>query len=324
MPLRIVSERGGNNGLLPALLISAILLIITCAGFTAPTVTGDAGICFPSPNQWQLPRLAGWLTGVCVLLTAVLLLSQINRKFNIVSSTDSLLPAILLTATCACPPVTFTVSTSTLLLAANVICLYFIFETFEKSNASQQFFSIATFISLGALVQYAFLMMVPVYLAAGFAMKSLRLRELLAFGFGLVAPFWIVAGLGIVSPVNFRFPETLHNITASSFDTELLVMIVMTGIMALVALLLSLYNGIRIFTRNSRTRAMHFSLNALGVMALICMLLDFTNFSAYYGLISLWFAVETATALSLDRIRNPMGWYLALVILFLTAYIFII
>lgn len=312
----------GNVNLVSAVVLASVLLIITYLFFPVPKIEGDAGICFPSPNQWNLSKLGGWLINSTLILLCGFIVSVSNRKYNFISLAEPLVPALLLVMLASNCLAGFTLTTSTLLLTANLVCLYFLFETFESYNATHQFFSIATFISVGSMFQYAFLMMIPVFLLGGLFMKSLRFKELIAFGFGLVAPYWIVIGVGIVPPTALEMPSALHTIGSAVINREIFVTILTIGITALFALIISLYNGLTLMSRNSRMRGMYLTFNLMGIVSLGCMLIDFNNFISYSSTLYLWFALQTGGLFALNHVRRINMWLLILSVFYTVSFAF--
>ena len=297
------------------------LLILTPCLFQPVDVTGNPGLCLPAPNLWHLGRAGGWLLNTLLILLSTALIAAANKKLNFVPEDYSALSLGMLLLLACNPVTTFTLSTSTLLLLCNVLSLYIIFSTYEARNATREFFIAGTLPAIGAMCQYAFLVMIPVYIGAGLLMKSFRIKELIAFFFGLAAPYWILIGLGIVSPMDFRLPDSLSVINRGDVGEELFFSLLETGIMALIGCILALYNGVRLFSRNSRLRCIHMSLNFMGFLSVAAVIFDFSNFPAYFGSIALWLAVEVALLLHLYEIRRPQIAMLILYLVFIPLFI---
>lgn len=301
--------------------LSVILLILTLLFFTPLSTAGDLGLCLLSPNQWNLPRFAGWFINAVLIFLSAFIFTSANKKYNFIQEATPVMGlAMLILLACNCIS-TAALTTSTLLLFTNVLCMYVILTTFEEQNATREFFVIATLPAIGAMFQYAFLWMIPVYIAAGFMMKSFRVKELIAFIFGLAAPYWIVFGLGIVPLDAFRTPDSLTVFNREAVNNEIFYSLLGVGIMAVIGFILSLYNSVRLFSRNSRLRCMHLCFNFMGYMAILATILDFNNFEAFSGTICLWLAIQTATLLNLYNIRHSTAALTILFIIFLPLYI---
>lgn len=302
-------------------LVAVTLLILTLIFFAPPEAAGNLGLCLPSPNQWQMPHFWEWLINSLLIFFSAALLTAANKRLNFISEADPLMGIAMLVLLCCNCLTTASLTTSTLLLAANSLALFILLSTYEQRNASREFFLIATLPAIGAMVQYSFLIMVPVYIAGGLMMKSFRLRELIAFLFGLAAPYWIAIGLGWVSPCSFSLPGKLTVFNSEAVNADIMLTLLAAGAMILAGVILALYNGLRLFSRNSQLRCMHSAFNFLGLACVVAVIVDFDNFAAYFGSLALWVAIEFATMLTIYNVRHPRFWLLGLLALFLPLYI---
>ena len=301
--------------------IAVALLILTLVMFPPIAVSGDTGICLPSPPQWQLPRFIGWLADTLLILLSAFVIASANKRYNFIPETVPVLPLALLILVACNPIVTSFLSTSTLLLLCNALALFIIISTYEERNATREFFIVATLPAIGAMTQYAFLVMIPVYIGGGLLMKSFRFREFVAFIFGLVAPYWIAVGLGVISLSSFQLPDSLIILSRGVVGNDIFMSLIAAGIMVVAGFIFSLYNGVRLFSRNSRLRCMHMTFNLMGYVCVLAVIFDFTNFVAYFGTIALWLAVEMAIMLHLYAIRRHLIALLLLLVIFLPLYI---
>lgn len=308
-------------GRIALFIISAALLFLTFRFFTPITSSGDLGLLVSSPNMWKLSHLSGWLINTLLIFLSAGLLSVANKNLNFVPETKPIMPfLLLLLISCNCIS-TSTLSTSTLLLFCNILSFFIILSTYEEENATKEFFIAGSLPAIGAMFQYAFLFMIPVYIGAGLVMKSFRWREFIAFIFGILAPYWIAIGMGLVSPLSFKLPQTLTIFNQEAVESDIFYTLLASGAMAFIGIITALYNGVKLFSRNSRLRSMHVSINLMGAMAILATIFDFNNFVAYFGTLSLWLAIETSTLFYLYRFKYPSVGFALIAVLFLPLYI---
>ena len=300
--------------------IAFILLLLTLICFAPIHTAADMGICVSSPNLWHIPRFGGWLLNSILIFLSVAIMASANKKYNFIPEAEPVMSMSLALLLACNSLTTATLSASTLMLFANVLCLFIILSTYEEMNATREFFIIGTLPAIGAMFQCAFVMMIPVYIGGGLLMKSFRLRELIAFIFGLVTPYWIALGLGMVSPDAFRMPEILTVFHSVKVGERLTFTLVTACTMGGIGLICALYNAVRLFNRNSRLRCMHSTFNLMGAMALLGLIFDFNNFPAYFGTIALWFAIEVAALFNLYNIRYIQALLAGILLLFLPFY----
>lgn len=272
--------------------------------FPATSVAGNAGICLPSPNLWHIKPVSSWIINVVVIGGIAAGGFFMNRNYNFIRSTEPVLPAMFMVLVASCPWITRYLSSSTLLCAINLISLSVIFSAYNSRNATQQLFTIGTLLSVGSMFQYAFIPMVPIYLVAAIMMKVLRIKEFLAYGMGLIAPYWVGVGLGLIGLDQFRLPEITGMFTDMNFSPTLFVLVVSIGLAVFCGLLLGLNNSIKLYAGNSRVNAMNGCISLLGVMCVVCMLIDFTNMMAYLATLYFAVAVQVANLCALWNIRR--------------------
>lgn len=298
-----------------------VMLILTVCIFAAPGAAGDVGLCLPSPNEWHIPKFIGWVLNGSLIFLSIAVVSQANRQYNFIPSSDYALPALLSILLCSCCITTATISTSTILMATNIVGLYILFGTYESYNASIEFFILASLLAVGSMFQYAFLMMIPVYIVGGIMMKSLRIREVVAFILGLIAPYWVLVGLDIVPMPKFDTPHTLKVLSEAHASHDLYIALVSGIIMSILGFFVAIYNSLRLLMRNARPRSMHGTINVMGIVCALCMILNFNNFVSYLGTIALWLAIETAMMFDLYETRSPRLWLMGISSVFIVIFI---
>ena len=314
-------EKIGIPGLVASIGMSLFLLILTLLCFTPPGAAGDMGLCLSSPNEWQLPKFIGWAMNAALIYISTAVMYSANNRYSFIPSADYVLPALMAILLACTSVTTATISTSTILMATNIVALYILFETYESYNATRQYFIMASLISIGSMFQYAFVMMIPVYIAGGVIMKSLHIREIFAFLFGLFASYWIFFGLGIVPFSALQMPDglTIFNKTQATAN-DIFITVLITGLTALIGLVASFYNSVRLLSRNARVRCMHITVNIMGYICVLCLIFNFNNFLSYAGTLALWVAIEIALLLELYEVRHPRIWVGSISAIFLILY----
>lgn len=297
-----------------ALLLAALYLAAGLLLFPGPATDVSFGICLPSPNLWDAGYPSSWILNAVLILAGVPLLLFCNKHFNFVAGTGMVLPMVYAVLECSNPFLTSGLCSSTVIMAVNFICLWVLFSTYGKPNATQDYFLIATLLSLGSMVQYGFIPFIAVYIAGGIVLKSLRFKEAMAMLLGLVAPYWVGIGLGLLPLYSFRLPYLSNLFQGLAGTPDFLVMLLGLAIIFVVSALLSLNNAVKLWAGNSRIRRLNNAINIMGYVSALCMLVDFNNMMAYAGTLALWASVQTANLFALYRIRRPalLLWIMSL------------
>lgn len=252
------------------------------------------GICLPSPDVWQIPPFVSWIVNSFFIGLTTLILYFLNKSFNFIRTTEPVLPSLFLIFTCSNPWSTQELNTSVFLCLINVVCLGIIFGSYSQKNATHQLFTVGVLWGIGSMFQYAFLPMIFVGLLWASFMKVFRLKEVLAFFGGFICPYWIAYGFGIITLTDFHFPALVSLFDTGRDHTDILLLLLGIGLAAFSGFLLSIMEGIRLYAGNSRVYSMNLCVTTLGAVSLICMAIDYENFTSYTS--TLYFAVATAFA----------------------------
>ncbi len=291
-----------------ALVLSALLMLaMSLTGFLEmrpQPLKANMGLFLPSPGMWNLDPWLSWGINNFLLLAVGIASIFLNRGYNFIKSPQPIGPIAFFIMAGSNVLLTPVFGGSTLLLAANFICFSFIFDAYRKPNATQEFFIVATIIALGSMVQYAFLMMIPVFIVAGFILQAMRFKELMAYFMGLIAPFWVGLGLGLLTPEEFNLPELSFLLSFSTEEGSMSVILLNVGLTVLVAFISGINNVMRLYAGNSRVLALNNVITIAGIAAFAGIVLDFNNMTAY--LATLYFAAsyQTANVFALRTLRR--------------------
>lgn len=309
--------------LLIAAVSLAMMIIGHFAGSGAP-LSGDMGVCLPSPNMWALSPLLSWLLNLMLTGGAAMLLYVMNKEHNVVGGSDTVLIGMFALITASNPWVSGILTSSVIMVAANIACLTILFGCYRKPNATQELFKIATILSLGSMIQYAFIFLIPVYVIGAILMKCLRFKGILAIGMGLIAPYWVGIGLGVIPFDAFTMPTFTNLFDGYATKGVLFAGMLSIGCTTLLWVILALYNGVKLYAGNTKRRLENTVINVLGVVTTLCMLIDFNNLLAYEETIYMIAGVQLANVFSLWNIRHGGIWMLLLGCGYLSAFIFMI
>lgn len=314
-------EATGKWGLLLAAMIAAAMSASAFFAGSPQPLTGAPGICLPSVNVWGLTPLASWIINLLLMFGCAGMLAILNKTYNFVPGNDTLLPAAFLVAVSSIPWVSGILTSSIILALANLICMSVMFGSYRSGNATQPVFLIATILSFGSMIQYAFVFMIPVYIVTGLLLKCFRLKELIALVMGLVAPYWMGVGLGIISPDAFSMPSFANLFDNFHSRGGLFFGIVNIATVVLVSFILSLQNIVTLYAGNSRRRLFTMAFNVLGIMCAVCMMVDFNNLTAYIATTFTVAAVALADFFALRYLPRPRLWLLIPLLFFITLFI---
>lgn len=267
-------------------------------------LSGELGVCLPSPNKWNIIPLVSWIVNTLLLGVIAVWAALLNRHYNFIRSTQPVLPALFLVLTASIPWLTDYLTASTLICLANILAITVLFSCHRQQNATQEMFLIATVFSVGSMVDYAFLPYMLAYIGGAIVMKAFRIKELLATLMGLVAPYWVGVGMGLISPEWFKLPEITNLFTDFVPGMELFGLMLAVGIAVFFGFILALNNSIKLYAGNSRINAQNLVIVFVMIVSVIGVVVDFSNMMAYLATLFFTVAAQVANLCALWKFRK--------------------
>lgn len=301
--------------------VAAIIMIAATALFLPSLApVSEKGLFFSIPSD-TLPHFSQCIINAILIVSAVILAFIFNKKYSFVRGTDTLLPTAMAVILSSNPANTSYLGSPMVLLIVNLVCLDIMMKTYNSRNATNSLFAVATYLSLGSLVQFAFLPFMIVYPIMAIMIKVLRFKECIAYLMGLVAPYWVAFGFGLISFSEFSIPQFLA--TPPSFDGDYLVIVLASLLtLALVGLMMSLNNSMLIYAGNMRVRTFNNMINLLGFACAIFMIADFENFTSYTSSFCFAVSVQISNFFAMRRIHHSPVWFWSLLSVFIILFIF--
>lgn len=305
-------KASGTEGVLLALALAIAFSALNFFTGDPVPLQGDLGICLPSPNHWDIMPLWSWIINLVLILGFGLTIHFVNKTHSVVQSTDTVIPAATLVMVMSNLWIDTLLNTSTILMWMNLFAIIMMYSAYKERNATQQVFVVATILSLGSMMQYAFLFFIPAYMIIGIMLKCFRIKEFIAFILGLAAPYWVAIGLGLVSLDDFTMPQLTNLFGGSVRADDIFFQLLNIGFTAFLAIILTLNNAVKLYAGNTRRRLFNNALAVLGIVSLIAMIVDFNNLPAYLGTFYFTVAVQLASFFALRPIHKAHIWLLSL------------
>lgn len=308
----MLKNRGiGRAGIIGTALLMVGMSVVAFILQPEKPLTGNHGICLPSPNLWDLNPVSSWLINLVLLGTVAAGGFFMNRTFNFIRSTEPVLPVMFLILAGTCPWITYNLSASTIVCVVNLISLSVLFTTYKSPNATQEMFTIATLLSVGSMFQYAFIPFIVPYIIGAIAMKAFRIKEFLATMMGLVAPYWVGLGLGLIKPDWFTMPGISNLFSDFTQTSERYVLMTGIALTVFVGVVLALNNSIKLYAGNSQVNAMNLSITMVGAVAIICIVIDFSNMITYLATLFFTVSAQVGTSCAIWHVKKD--WLVVLV-----------
>lgn len=264
------------------------------------------------PSQWGMSPLLSVSLGILLTALTGAGLWLLNKTYNILPGPGAIYTALFLIAVGAMPFTGPGLTPSTIVALVTVCCTYRLFGIYGMRNGTMQCMLLFSILSFASMVQSACLLLIPVFLLGTAFLNACHLREFVASILGVIAPYWIVLGLGLAhwDQLAWRLPS---NITRLSGDPHALMwLFIAAGAAGLIALMLMLYNGTHMLSCGVRHRAYYSFINLLAFSMVWFVLFDSAQATAYLG--TLYLAMGLVATQSFLLSRSPRAWILPVAI----------
>lgn len=300
--------------------IAALYILATggMTGFLPPL--GDQGICLPSPDLWRVPWWIGVSFNVVLNVLIMALMLFVNKTYNVLRSVTWLPVGLFAILQAAVPHEIVSLNSGTLLALAVIFCIYMMFSCYDDTWRVRRVFLVFLILSLGATCQYSFAVFIPVFWLMCVQMRIANPRTYLASLLGLLTPWVILLGFGIISFSDFHLPEITSVFTALNLRSALYLLIV-AGLTAFILLTSIVLNVWKTIAYNARARAFNGALTIVAVITIAAMALNYNNLLAYLPLLNVCAAYELTHYFVTHRFDRQYAAVMAVCAVYIILYL---
>lgn len=287
-----ISEFFGGRVFLALVLAALAVVAVFDAGLPGVGAVRDAGGVFLQPAWGFVPAPYGTtVVNVSCIVASMLLLQLLNKVFRILQGvTSAMATAFLLLQLGNVQVLTGPATAGVMCLATTVMC-FAVFASFQQPQSQRAVFFVMALTTLGVLMQWHFLCLVPVMLVGFAIMRALNFRSVLAALVGVATPLWIVLGLGIVGPRNFYWPD-ISCLWATPVTQADAVALVTAAVTVLATIALTAVNMVQTISFKRQMRAYNGFFIVTSLVASALLALDYPHLSLYLPLLHLGLAVQ--------------------------------
>jgi len=163
------------------------------------------------------------------------------------------------------------------------------------------------------MFQYTFVYLIPVFFIGFLQMRAMYIRSALAMLFGLVTPFWIVLGLGIIGLEDLHAPQ-LANVWEHLGVEQYRNVIILLSVTAFVTIVLLIANVLQIINYKMQVRAYNGFFLVLTILTMIVMAVDFDNVMVYFPVLNLCLSIQIAHSFTIQKYLRRYIPYLLFVL----------
>ena len=272
-----------NNRLIHIILpVVATLFFVAIIGFlmfegVTPQISSYKDII----EGWNVPFIENtfWgilLNGAIVILTAIWL-TKMSSLFQLIKE-NTLLPLLfflLMQALFPCLVNQFEPINGISLIV--FILVGILYTCYQQTHATEKGFIMALIISAVSFVDAHILYILPLLVVGLLQMQAATLRTFAAMFVGLLTPYWIVCGLGIVELSQLDFTTLAIPLQIPSVGLEM----IPVGVVLLMGFMTGVGNLYSAFNEKIYTRATNGFINLLSTYTALLLIIDNAHYMQY-------------------------------------------
>lgn len=251
------------------------------------------GLFLPSPDSWTASRPLSVFAGVLLNLLVALLMVWINGRYNLLRDMTRLYAGLFVFLQTSVPLLLCSLQGSVVLALALLMSLAALYAVYNKPSRTRLVFLAFLIIAAGALVQYAFLVYIPVLLLGLLQMRVFTLKTLAAALMAMVTPVWICWAFGIIPAQGYHGPEFV-SVTAALTPPREIQFFASAAVSMVAGLTFCVINLVKVFSYNARARAYNGFIALMLFATCLAMIADFTNIPSYVTILNVAVAYEAS------------------------------
>lgn len=300
--------------------LSVIALIAFYYGGHYLRIDGDKGTALPSANEWITSSTADMIAALASMGVSVFLMIAICKIFNVLRSMTWLHVGLFCLMNAATPDLAIQFYTGNMMLPVLQICLLLLLSSYRQANASRHMFLIFLLLSFGTATQYCFLAYTIVFLVGCAQMQVFDGRTLTASLLGLITPWWILFGFGVITPAQVHIPNFTSIFADFNFDDTILLGITVgfTGLLIVMALVLNVF---RTIAYNAQARAVNGVFAIMSLITLIACCIDFRNMIVYIPTLNFCASLQVAHYFAVHRADRSFIGIIVIIAIYTAIYL---
>lgn len=291
------------NGRSFAFLCGALLTVaalLTVFAGRVPGIETTGGLFFDIKGTIIDSPLWSMVANVAVVISIGLLMLLLNKLYNFVKAFTFIGAATFFLLELALPVTSAVFDTGTVMCLMLVLGALLLFGTYENRQAQRPIFLVMCVLAFFALFNWAAVVLIVAFFLGFAYMRALNWKGAIAAVIGLFTPFWIVLGLGLVSPFDFKLIE-FNSAWQSLQAGQMRAMIVWEVAVVVLATVLSVINLLHIYNYRLQLRVYNAFFLLVTLLSIIGMCVDYRHMSTFIPMLNVCLAVQVAHSFTIGH-----------------------
>lgn len=307
-----------------ATILSAIIMMVAARWFFATAdvihISANSGIVTPSANLWIGQSYTSMLVNVGLTLVTAVLMLMLNQRYNLLGTVSTLEATVFFAMCMATPDLLVQLSTGIILCIILIICLSLLYDTYGNPRRTGNVYLVFLLLSGMTVTQYCYALFIPVFIIGLGQMRIMGFKSLLAALLGIISPWWVMLGCGIVSVDDIRFPE-LESLFASVGLNDTLHVFAAVAVTAVIAVVSWGANFMRMLSYNAHKRAYAGSITLVTLFTIIVTLADYPNVCAYLPVLCMCAAYHFTNYIARRQRQVQIPAVATIIVLYIAIYL---
>lgn len=284
---------------------------------------------------WDAGIVAGWDIGqaldyegvgsmavaVALNVAIAMLMVYINKAFNVLRCLTMLHASLFLVFELATPSMLLGVTPGIVVCFVLMLSLMLMFAAYGRRDFQRPIFLAFFLLSAFGALDYAFLVYLPVLWLGLAQMRVLSLRSVLASFLGVLTPWILYLGLGIVDVADLRVPRLISFVDNGAFLSAEWPLLCTAGITAMLGVGSWMQNVLKVISYNAQSRAMAGLLTTMLGVTLLAMLTNYPHAAAFLPVLNFSAAMQLGHLFGvIHRSRGSQWAILIIVFVYISIY----
>ena len=258
------------------------------------------GVCFQSVSTLVLPQLLSFLLSTAGMIGVGFLLAFLNKTYSYVREVTYVFSSTFLWLGIANPMIATHFYDGTILSIAVMLLALILFSTYQDGRQQRRVYITFAILSVCCMFQYSFFYLIIVMIFGFMQMRAMGIRSFLAIIFGLITPYWIACGTGLIEWSQFKMPNLVSAWSSHAVEQSWSTISIIY-ISIVLALTLFGMNVLQLISYKLQTRSYNGFFIALMLLTMIMMAIDYNNLLVYLPVLNICIAVQMAHAFTIRK-----------------------
>lgn len=304
-------------------IVCGVLLAVTAwiAVYTGqlPGIETTGGMFFDVKGAFIDNAFLSMAANVAGVILIGLLLQLLNKLYNFIKSLTFIGASSFFLLELGLPLTGSVLSTGTIMCLMLVLGSLLLLGIYENKNAQRPIFLMMCVLACFAMFNWAAVVLIIAFFLGFAYMRAMNWKSFLAALIGIVTPFWIVMGLGVVSPLDFK-PIEINGVWNTLEIGQVRAMVAWVVFVVVLAVVLSVINLLHIYNYRLQLRVYNAFFLLVTVLAIAGICVDYRDMIIFIPMLNLCLAVQIAHAFTIGKFSKRYVFIFLLVVAALVSY----